>query len=291
MLKQFRYTSILGWSITRYNEFTLCKRRYYYQYYFKHDREVPRARIEALRSLVSIPLAIGSVTHDVITALLKRWMVAQDVLDRERFFNYARDRVEDYLTQAAFQEIHYGEREGVEADEIYESVEEALENLLASERYAWISREAVVDHDRWIIDPPGYGETRIGGLKAYVKVDFLFPNGDEIYILDWKTGKRDDIKHRKQLAGYTAWASYHLERPVETIRPIIAYLLPRYEERRLEVSPVEVAAFEDLVRRESEAMYAYCRDVEKNLPLEKREFPKTDRRGICEVCKFRELCW
>ena len=47
-LKRFDYTPILGWSMTRYDVFSICKRKYYYQYYAKYDPEFPRVRIEAL---------------------------------------------------------------------------------------------------------------------------------------------------------------------------------------------------------------------------------------------------
>ena len=39
-IKRFPFTSILGWSATRYETFSICKRKYYYQYYSKYDREV-----------------------------------------------------------------------------------------------------------------------------------------------------------------------------------------------------------------------------------------------------------
>ena len=81
-----------------------------------------------------------------------------------------------------------------------------------------------------MIEPPGYGQTEINGLKAYCKVDFLFPVEDMIYIMDWKTGKADTDKHTKQMIGYSAWASYHFEHAPEKIQPIIAYLKPDYSE-------------------------------------------------------------
>ena len=34
-IKQFPFTPILGWSSTRYDMFSLCRRRYFYHYYGK----------------------------------------------------------------------------------------------------------------------------------------------------------------------------------------------------------------------------------------------------------------
>jgi hypothetical protein len=55
---------------------------------------------------------------------------------------------------------------------------------------------------KWVIEPPGFGETRINDLKAYCKVDCMIPTEEGVYIFDWKTGKNDVAKHRKQLIGY-----------------------------------------------------------------------------------------
>jgi hypothetical protein len=37
-------------------------------------------------------------------------------------------------------------------------------------------------------------------------------------------------------------------------------------------------------------MYAFCRDIEENLPLDKYLFPMTENLGVCRFCKFQELC-
>lgn len=38
-IQTFKFTSILGWSASRYDTFTQCKRKYYYQYYGQYDQE------------------------------------------------------------------------------------------------------------------------------------------------------------------------------------------------------------------------------------------------------------
>ncbi|MEY3127310.1 MAG: hypothetical protein RL273_1487, partial [Bacteroidota bacterium] len=45
------------------------------------------------------------------------------------------------------------------------------QNLIKSERFDWIKARS--NKSDWIIEPYGYGETRIKELKAYFKVDFL----------------------------------------------------------------------------------------------------------------------
>ena len=127
-------------------------------------------------------------------------------------------------------------------------------------------------------------------MKAYCKVDFLFPVEDTIYILDWKTGKPDEKKHKKQILGYTAWAGYHFNKGLAQIRPIVAYLQPVYSELEIAIAEDEYQNFAALVKRETEEMYALCKDKEKNVPLAKDAFPQTINTKICSFCNYRELC-
>ena len=127
-------------------------------------------------------------------------------------------------------------------------------------------------------------------MKAYCKVDFLLPVQQELFVIDWKTGKQDEDKHGAQLIGYAAWASFHFETDPQAIRPVIAYLSPDYIEMELRLERKDVGEFEQRVRVETDEMFAYCQDMGKNIPKEKSVFPKTNNRRICEYCNFRELC-
>ena len=289
-LKRFEYTPILGWSMTRYDVFSICKRKYYYQYYAKYDPEFPRARIEALKELTTIPLETGAITHDIIKVLLQRLARSQAAVDRDRLFEYARDIAQGRCRAKIFSEVYYLEREEISIEDVFPKVKNSLENLLGSERYPWLCNPAVQRYDRWLIEPPGYGETRIDGMKAYCKVDFLLPVQQELFVIDWKTGKQDEDKHGAQLIGYAAWASFHFETDPQAIRPIIAYLSPDYIELELRLEKKNVGEFGQRGKVETNEMYAYCLDVEKNIPNEKSTFPRTSNRRICEYCNFRELC-
>jgi hypothetical protein len=290
-VKRFPFTRILGWSMSRYNEFSLCKRRYYYQYYAKHDPETPLKRIKFLKDLTSVPLEIGVIVHHVIKALLNRLQSSREEIDQEKFFEYAYRSTNEHIERKVFSEVHYSVLENIEADDIYPKVSECLQTLLGSDRFTWLTQEAVSSNTSWIIEPPGYGETRINDLKAYAKVDFLFPMDDLLYILDWKTGKRELERHRKQLVGYAAWASYHFGVEPERIKPVVAYLLPEYDEVQQELNEFDIEDFAVRVKTETEEMYGFCSDVQTNIPLEKSEFVKIDDERISSRCKYRGLCF
>jgi len=290
-IKRFPFTPILGWSMSRYEMFSICKRKYFYHYYGKYDPEVPMRLIQELKELSAVPLATGIAVHTVIQVLLNRLMRANQDIDREQFFDFAYRRTKQRAESESFQEVYYRQREAVAVGDLYPKVQSCLENLLESDRYRWLVEEAIVTRDRWVIEPPGYGETRMDGLKAYFKVDFLFPIGDQLHILDWKTGKQDPEKHRKQLVGYSAWASYHFEVGAEKVVPTIAYLDPKYEEVEEVFNAFDLEHFAIQVRAETEEMQEYCRDVEQNIPVDKSEFPLIDDPRICSHCEFRGLCF
>lgn len=288
-LPRYRYTPQLGWSTTRSETFRACRRRYFYQYYAKFDPEIPRVRIDRLKQLSSVPMAIGTVVHDVLADLLQRLLRTNSAIDRERFWQHTASRIDTLLTQNSLMEVHYGERPQPLTAELLEPVQHCLERFLASERYDWIS-EQLSREPRYLIEPPGYGEARLQGMKIYAKVDFLFQLQEETVILDWKSGRQDPAKHTRQLLGYAAWAEHNLQIPADQIRCLVAYLQPTYEEIEKRPSSSELQGLATDVAAEIREMERYCQNPELNIPLPKQAFPLTDQRGSCSHCQFRELC-
>lgn len=288
-IKRFDFTPILGWSVSRYDTFKTCLRRYYYTYYAKFDPEHNANKINRLKKMTSIPLEIGNIVHDIIKVLLERLQKTEQPIDGNRFYAYARKITGQYCKKP-FSEIYYDEIRQIDVDEVYENVRLILSNLLNSQRFVWLIGNALKSKDHWVIEPPGFGQTVINGLKAYCKVDFLFPVDDILYIMDWKTGKADQNKHCKQMIGYSAWAAFHFKHNPSKIQPIIAYLKPDYTEETLNVTQSDTDHLAELVKNETLEMYEFCSDIENNIPKEKAFFEKTDICVFCDYCNFRELC-
>lgn len=289
-IKRFGYSDILGWSVSRYEKFLLCKRQYFYDYYAKYDTQYPRAIINTLKAMTSMPLEIGNIVHDTIKTLLERLLKSEGPIDADKFIEYGRRKTDEYCKSKMFTEVYYKEIDKVNVDEIYDAVRINLSNFITSKRFLWITNKAINNKYGWVIEPPGFGETRINNLKAYCKVDFLFPVDDKLYILDWKTGKQNENKHKKQLVGYTTWASYHFEKSPEMIVPIVVYLQPEYSEMSLQFNELDLQEFTGLVESETQDMYSYCKNTELNIPKEKEEFSKTNNATICRFCNYKELC-
>ena len=291
VIRQFGYTDVLGWSYSRYSTFQSCKRQYYYEKYAKYDVAGDLIQTRKLAQLTTVPLEIGNISHKILRTLLKRLQRTSAEIDPERFFDYAHREAYSIFRSKLFDEVYYGEREEIDFEnEIYEPVRAGLENFLRSERLQWLFEEALVTKDDWVIEPDGFGEFRIEGLKAYCKVDFIFPIGDELHILDWKTGKEDYRKHSTQLRGYAYWANFHLEKEYAQIQTTIAHLLPEYKENSQRVNEYDIEDFSNVVKGQTQEMYTLCAEPELNIPLPKEEFRMTPHENFCKTCKFRELC-
>ena len=294
MLKRFPFSPILGWSVSRFDTFSFCKRKYYYTYYGKFDREFPIAKITQLKNLTTEALSIGSLAHDVIEAILKRLQKSTDVIDETRMKGFVKAQVQKYMLDKVFSEVYYKEREEIDEAYIIDSVFKAVMIFVKSERFEWIRQLPDTSKQQWIIEPDGYGETRIktdrGDLKAYCKVDFMLPDGKAIYILDWKTGKADEFKHRKQLIGYSLFASFHFENKFDRIIPILAYLKDGYSEVVPQISEMDIENFKSNMIGDIRAMQNMNVDIENNTPVAKNEFTLTESEGKCKYCEFRELC-
>jgi CRISPR/Cas system-associated exonuclease Cas4 (RecB family) len=289
MIKKFPYTDILGWSISRYDRFSNCKRQYFYDYYAKYDRDVPLEKIVFLKNLTSGPLEVGNIVHDVIRDALQRFQKSSKPIDKDKFFKYVFNMTEKYCNMKTFFE-HYYSGNLISVQEIYTKVKCILENFLNSSRFLWIVTNAIKQSSQWIIEPSGFGETRINNYKAFCKVDFLFPLDTKIYIIDWKTGKCDDIKHSKQLVGYSLWANYHFGQKAADIVPMLVYLYPNYREKDVKISDASISEFANTVETETKNMYEYLIDIEKNIPKDKKEFSVTYNKFFCKYCNYKEIC-
>jgi hypothetical protein len=244
----------------------------------------------ALKSLTSVPLEIGNIAHDIIETLLRRLVKSSELIDEQRLEAYIEKICDEYIQKKTFIEVHYKEKESIDPQLIIIAVKQCLRNVLESERFKWIKNLPQLSKDRWIIEPPGFGETRIEGMKAYCKVDFMLPVDRTIYILDWKTGKEDSEKHRKQLIGYSLFAKYHFENDFDEIQTMVCYIKEGYVEKTPKITMEDVNLFIDTVRQETAEMKSMNVDIQANTPQPKEKFAMTEDPSRCRFCEFRELC-
>lgn len=296
--RKYPFSYILGWSVSRYEKFNLCKRQYYFDYYARrHDKEVSPEKLEFLKSLTSIPLEIGNVVHDTIALQLRRIQKGAKPQSASEMLNYASQLMDRMVREKNFMEIYYKQSASggqIDSDYLKTQVESCLNSFLRGSWYQWLISNPAHRPQDWLIEPDDFGEVRIDGLKAYCKVDFLLPiPGGDLYILDWKTGKAGGEKHRRQMMGYVLYAKDMFQAAADQIRTVVVYLgnpPPAGQELVQSFSEDELQEFTQQIRAETEEMYQYCEDIERNIPKPKEFFPK--RVGnICAYCNYQELCF
>ena len=122
-------------------------------------------------------------------------------------------------------------------------------------------------------------------------MDFIFIKDQKIHILDWKTGQKDEAKHKKQLLGYAVAAkSLSGKLKAEDIFPKAVYVNGAYDELDLTVCDEELEDFAETVAQETNQMQAFCSNIEENLPIGIEKFEKCERPNFCRMCEFGELC-
>jgi len=290
MQRKYPFTPILGWSVSRYEKFDLCKRQYWYDYYSRYDTEVPQERIAFLKSLTSTPLEIGNLVHDTIATLLHRAKKSTAPIEPEEVLHYSQYLVERALRNKTFLEVYYKQLELIDADDLKGRARACLKNFFSSHWYDWLIEDALQQRSEWVIEPRDFGEIRINGLKAYCKVDFLFPTAEgALYVLDWKTGRVDRDKHRRQMMGYVLYTRDIFKTTADYVKPIIVYLGEPYEELEQTFTESDLDELARQIVLDTQEMYQYCTDIEENIPKPKDLFPKQVRK-LCAYCNYQELC-
>jgi hypothetical protein len=289
-MKKFPFTRIIGWSASRYNIFSSCKRRYFYNYYAKFDQDYSINDITELKQLTTGPLEIGNIAHDIIEVILVRLQKSNKPIDRDKLNSFIDQKADEYCNKKQFFETYYDLLDKIPVNTIKEQAKQAVNLLLDSDRFAWILNRPLGERKDWIIEPDGYGETRINDLKAYCKVDFLLPDEGKAYIMDWKTGKKDFDKHKKQLTGYSLFAQHNLDYKEEDIVPIVVYLKDSFEEEVFVPEKEEIESFFATIKKETDEMQCFNVDINENTPKPKEEFEMTTSTGLCAYCNYKKLC-
>ena len=290
-LKKYPYSDILGWSASRYDKFSSCKRQYYFEYYAKrHDKEIDKKLLFRLRNLSSSALEVGNIVHDVIKAILERLMKSSSPIQQEKLMVYGEKMVDTYCDSKEFHEVFYAQVTEIDKNYITQQVKDCINALLLSERFSWLLQNALEFSEDWLVEPDGYGETRIEGLKAYCKVDFCFRIGDKIYIVDWKTGKEDLEKQTRQMKGYTAFAMDHFSLNAENVICLLFFLKDQ-REVVLTFTNEEIKEFTQTILNETNEMYAYTQNINQNIPIDKSNFELTQNTNVCRFCNYYALCF
>ena len=292
MKHKYRFTPILGWSHSRYQIFSFCKRSYFLQYYRKFVPKKSAKKLEELRALSSFPRQKGLLIHELMENILKMIQKNRFEIRQNDFEKFVDKRVDSHISELPFFEIYY---EGLDFpnEDFKKEVKNKISIFINSEFYHWLIKQVKNKYTNpkdWLIEPSQYGETRLAGLKAYCIVDFLMPTQDQVYIFDWKSGQPSE-SHIKQLLGYslTAKSEYQFD-PAKIVTELIYLTDEEIVRKSYKPSVDEIEDFKDTITSQTQELYGYCKDYKNNVPKGIKDFPKTDDLNKCIKCNFKEYC-
>jgi len=292
--KKYPFSWEPGWSYSRMNVLRTCLRMYWYEYYGKRFApEEDKNRIMELSQLSRVPFEMGNAVHQTISEILKNLQINGELISLEEAKKAAVNKFEILVNNKPLVEKRLGIPFTKEdREKRHGQTMTSITTFYSSKWLTMIQEMPRETWDSWLIDPEGYGEFRIDGRKAYAKPDFIFEYKDKRhYLCEWKTGKPRRDENLVQVQGYLFYANDIMGLPLDTMVGVVQYLTfpsekPIEVEGRL-VNPMEI---KNKIMAELKLIHSLCADVSSNSPKGIGSFPKTEDTGVCEACKYREIC-
>ena len=310
-----------SWSHTRGNLAETCQRALYFQYFPWGDEEQNVARF--LRRAASPDSLAGTIVHRQVVIGLRQ-LVRKGTYPQGLHEDGLREYAEALLeSQRIAATVHSGKRPpdegtalfhhlyGAEDAEAEEKGRKVVErSLRAFEESRALAFLRLTNTDRWerIItntdDIPSFvASEALGfrdalGLRVYANYDLALRWGDDLVLVDWKTGRkspRGEWSARRQLAVYGMWAMAN-GWPIERVR-LVAYWL--HEDETWEPTALEMAdvlPVVETIETHDAAERAATRPVaDKNGEVLKYEadreaFLPTPEPKRCGYCPYRSIC-
>lgn len=235
----------------------------------------------ALKKAASIPLVIGELVHEVIAQVLRDRFEKGDIATP----TYYHDRI----STLSYSFVHrpYID-EPPKPEQLSTAALELVDAFLNSERLKWIRATTFQD---FVIENPHFGETRINGWKAYVKVDFACKDAEgNVTVIDWKTGS-SEYSNDHQLLTYTMWATDAFKVIPQQVSAIFAHLKGGYSETPKVFTFEDVLGAQQTLASQTQEMYYYLQSVPNNIPLPIEVFQLTDDKRKCFFCPYYKVCY
>jgi hypothetical protein len=302
-----------SWSKSRDSLFRRCKRKYYFNHYgfwngWIASEEDRTKRIYYLKKLVTKELWMGSLVHEVIEFVLKRFRVGEEVrlshalaILRKRFdSDFEISKMKEYtgfMSKAhKFFEDEYGiEISEEERDELKKKAEKCVTNFFNSDIFMEIRRSDVSD---WVT-LEDFLSFDFEGVKVYLSIDFAMKVGDRVILYDWKTGKERLSDYKLQLSLYALYVAEKLGVSPEKIEAKMFYL-GIGEEGKVDSFDVDSEILEemrDYVRAsvlEMKKLLLDVSDARAGVPSDEGKAVEEDFEKCegywCSRCNFRKVC-
>jgi hypothetical protein len=292
----------LSWSRSRDSTFQECRRKYYYQYYGAWggwEADAPEAvrRLYVLKQLASRHQWVGRIVHEAVEMALKAMAHGRD-LPREPFIGDVVERMRqdwrdsragryrDNPKLTALFEHEYGlEVKPEEWQALRRHVVGCLRTFYGLSLLADVRRTPL---EHWLIEYSSKG-FEFEGTPVWIAPDFGFwRDGDELVLVDWKTGGSNPESTAFQLGCYALYAREVLGRRPDQVA-LLEVNLREGTARDVRWGEAQLAAVRERIRLSIRSMKAYLRDSDANLAV-MDDFERTEELRICRHCNFKAVC-
>lgn len=296
-----------------------CPRQFFYQY-FPHGEENDTA-LGFLKNATTLPLLVGTLTHDAIGMALRlfkaRGRVKTDlkapaltlfddaiaasaktaeVVRQGRSVRIGQRVLLHHLEDGPHELRETIARERLAAYlEAFES-SSAWEILRASDRSRWEDVLAATDPKQFVDASPPLGFKKGFDLRIYTPFDAAFRSKGEFVIVDWKTGEKTGksiCEARRQTASYALWA---LSRGIRLERILLQPFWLQQDES-WDPQPITAEEIEDVrggIVEHDKAERRLLRQIvdsrgQVTFHARIEDFP-TKSGSACAGCRYRSVC-
>jgi len=302
-----------SWSKSRDGKFRECKRKYFFHHYGSWNGWIASEddrikRIYYLKKLATKELWMGSVVHEVIEFILRKFRVGEvislghalAILRKRMESDFAISKLKEYtgfMSKAhRFFEDEYGiEISDEERGNLEEKAEKCLKNFYNSDIFMEIRQTPVEDwitlEDFLSFDFPSKDDSAgPEGTRVYLSIDFAMKKGDGVVLYDWKTGGERKADYKLQLSLYALYVSEKFGISADKIKAKMFYLalgeLGKVDS--FEVDSEGLEEVREYLRMSVLEMKKLLVDVTENEAAEE-DFEKSE--GFwCSRCNFRKVC-
>lgn len=299
---------LFNWSVSRHQMFATCLRQYYLNYYgARRVREVKNKAVSAvwwLKQVRPLKMWVGSVIHHVarlaISAHRDGVMISEADLIEEAARYYQdgvraseRGAKHDDQWVVLFEHVYPSDISFEIGEEAGAQVAALTRSLLESQAFDFIRSQPPnvileVDEEYQSFELSGVGPR--GSLTVFAIPDVLVRYGDDLYLIDWKTGDVEREGIRDQAGVYRLYAHQTYGVPEEVVHVIIADIGGGGESFEPPGGTPGIGEARQFIANSASAMLARLDDVNYNTAAI-RDYPMTDDLSLCRTCGFKRACW
>ncbi len=295
------------WSATRGRLFDVCRRKYWFKYHLaptgrRPDSDPTARAAHKLKELLGPEVWLGVLVHSEVEKILNHWAGGRRS-PREVILTEARRRLRQAFEDSQkwwrepskfdkappLLDMHYYGGEPLprgKANAMREQLEQAIIHFFESETAGEVLG---LPRDRKEkIEWNASAHVAVDGRDVLVSVkpDLAYRLGDDLVIVDWKTGNPDNYWTTLQLICYALYAEHKWGVPRARVRSRVVYLSSGTQEERL-FTDEDHGRLTETIRNHRAAWEEL--EGQDTLPPMHR-FALTEEIHKCGYCPFREIC-